>query len=243
MLHIHAWKRWQARICKYSRAPVFNLGFFIDSTVLCLATFSAPNICCGSQFLSENFPLCSLPAFSATPSSSLISAWSFAPLAQIKMDDASTLCPAVQRWSHWSPGDGRRHLALIKLFVARGLSGGRTIDQDLSVQLSTQMWTEPSCEFQCLTLFLALRLSVSCSPSLFSYSRSGGVSLQLLGWRLKSSPRLPPPPSRHYVHVFAPELRASVPRETLRRRMCGEGYGLNPQPSCNGIFLFMTQMI
>lgn len=49
-----------------------------------------------------------------------------------------------------------------RIICGWSLSGGRAIYQDLSIQLSTQMRTEPSCEFWCLTLLLAVHPAVSC---------------------------------------------------------------------------------
>lgn len=122
MLHIHARRDDKQGYVNTAKRLCLTLASLL-TPLFWLATLSAPNIWCDSQFLSEkaeNFSLCSLLPFSASPSSSVNNAWPFGPSPQIKMDDASTLCPSVQRRSRWSPGDSCRHLALIKPFVAGG---------------------------------------------------------------------------------------------------------------------------
>lgn len=120
MLHIHARKDDKQGYVNTAACVCLTLASLFTS-LFWLAALSAQNIWCSSRFLSENaenFSLCSLLPFSATPSSPVINVWPFGPLAQIKTDDASALCLVVQRRSCWSPGDSWRHLALIKPFVA-----------------------------------------------------------------------------------------------------------------------------
>lgn len=53
-------ERWQARICKYSEAPVFNLGFFIDSTVLASNTLSSKYLMQLPVFIRKSWKLFTL---------------------------------------------------------------------------------------------------------------------------------------------------------------------------------------
>lgn len=118
MLHIHVQKddkQGYGNTAECVCVCVFNLGFFIDATVLTGNTLSDKQSDVFYLFFirsAENFPLCSLLLFCVVLSSSGIDVWAFRPLTEIKMDDAST-----RVLLYGSPGDDC-HLALIRSFVA-----------------------------------------------------------------------------------------------------------------------------